>query len=675
MARAGVEIVPSLRMGGQVDAAFGRALLQHRGDEKVGADHEAVVDRNRAGISAEMVEQRRHHRLVRGRGAPHLRVVIGHQAPPEQHQVADAVGDLGVHPRLVDDVVRLPAVHHEARPEAAELDEAAEQLRVRRRPVEAADVVAGVEHPRQAHVEPLGEVVAQRLPFGLVVARPGLAVAPGARIARAGDHIGALARRVRGLCLVRDLEHQHRLRRPREDLRERAAIAVAGRVLVPDLVFVVVRPDRGHAVIEQRGGDAVVPPAAPLRMGEVDMVAEPVPELRHSGFARLAVADQEAARLRLVQARVVVEQAGLEVGDRHHARLAQRLERPLRIGELLPVPVEGVAAAVDRRVARPEVEALDRHGVRLGLVDEGGDAAARVGGVEDRHRGEAEAQRPARRERLPAGQPREAAHHVGHARPGEHPIIEVAVARAVGAEVAVIIVDRRAQIDVRHREIVVEDAVRAGVAVDDHHRHHLVERIAELGIVAARVDRIDLEAASGPVERPGLVAEAVMPLSGIARHEVPEVAALARREIGLGGPVLEEGTVLAGPVPCDAEGIEADARGQAAGHGEGDAVRHLLDPHVRQGEARQVVARSPLIGRLQPARGDRPAAIEAIAFGAPQHDAADIGLHHRDAQFVAVLEVEDRPSVFLAAIRSPGQRLHPAFLPVSAAECRSFAIW
>ena len=228
-----------------------------------------------------------------------------------------------MHPGKVDDAVVLPGVHDETRPERAELDEAAEQLRIRAGPVEPADVVPDVEHARQAHVEPLGQIEPKGLPGGLVVAGPGLGIAPQAGRPAPRDGIGPLPGRVGGLRLVGELGHEKRLRRSRQDLRERTPVAVADGVLVPDLVFVVVVPDGDDAVVEQCRLDAIPPPGAPVGVREVDMEAQAVPELRHGRLARRAVLDEDPLLHRLVEAGMVVQKAGLEIGDRLHPGFLQ----------------------------------------------------------------------------------------------------------------------------------------------------------------------------------------------------------------------------------------------------------------------------------------------------------------------------------------------------------------
>ncbi len=59
---------------------------------------------------------------------------------------------------------------------------------------------------------------------------------------------------------------------------------------------------------------------------------------------------------------------------------------------------------------------------------------------------------------------------------------------------------------------VVEHSAHDAVRLHRHVGHVLVERIADLGVVAERVELEDAEAAAGAVERAGLVAEAEVPV-------------------------------------------------------------------------------------------------------------------------------------------------------------------
>lgn len=95
------------------------------------------------------------------------------------------------------------------------------------------------------------------------------------------------------------------------------------------------------------------------RVGEVRVGSQAVPELRQG--RRAVVAVQEQARLRrVVELRVVAQQHGLDVGHEPHARLAVAARESLRVGELVAIPGERVAARSDGGVAGGQVERAAR---------------------------------------------------------------------------------------------------------------------------------------------------------------------------------------------------------------------------------------------------------------------------------------------------------------------------
>ena len=365
---------------------------------------------------------------------------------------------------------------------------------------------------------------------------------------------------------------------------EGAPVPVAERVLVPDLVLVVVVPGGVEAVVEERALHARPPPGAALRVGEVQVEAEPVPELGQGGLSRLPVLDEEAAVERLADAGVVVEKAGLDVGDRPHAGVLEPRQGRGGVRELLAVPVEGVAARADHGVAGAEVEGIAGDVVPAAIGDEGRDAGVGVRRVGDGHGGDAEAERPQRREGLAAGEADIAADHVREGRAEEEVEVEVAVGRRVAAEQAVVVVDGRAEVDVGDREVVVEDAVgRPALAVDEDEGDDLVERIAQLGVEAGGVHRVEAEAAARAVERPRLVAEAVMPLGRVPDHVVREGAGLARQEVGLRRPVAGEGFDRPRQEPVDPERVEAHRAFERA-RAEADAAGSSVTAKSGQGK-------------------------------------------------------------------------------------------
>ena len=164
-----------------------------------------------------------------------------------------------------------------------------------------------------------------------------------------------------------------------------------------------------------------------------------------------------------------------------------------------------------------------------------------------------------------------------------------------------IIVDGRAEIDLAGRQIVVEQAVaRAALAIDDIERDNLVERIAGLRVEAAGVDGVEPVAMAGAIVGTGLVAEPVMAFGGVARHEMRDLAGLARDHIGLGRPVPREGCGTSHLVPVDPERRKPHHRDQRSG-GDDDPALVLAHGEIRAREAGEVGPRAPLERRLDSA--------------------------------------------------------------------------
>src|SRR5262249_27862886 len=155
--------------------------------------------------------------------------------------------------------------------------------------------------------------------------------------------------------------------------RDRAPEPSAARVLVPQLVFVVVVPGAIDAGRQHLLAQALLPPLDRRRVGEIEMRALAVPELALRRSAARAIRDEAARRLHLPVARVVIEQARLQIGDNAHPRRLELRHELLGRREFLAVPVEDVAAPADRRVARAEMEGADRYRLGGTAVDEAGD--------------------------------------------------------------------------------------------------------------------------------------------------------------------------------------------------------------------------------------------------------------------------------------------------------------
>ena len=198
-----------------------------------------------------------------------------------------------------------------------------------------------------------------------------------------------------------------------------------------------------------------------------------------------------------------------------------------RVRKFVAVPVERIAAGPNGRVAGAEMKAVAGNPVVPALFDEVRNPRIGVRRVRDGHRRGGETQCPFRREGLTARQPGKAPHHIRNTGSREDIEIEVTILRTVGPEQPMVVIDRAAEIHLADSEIVIEDAVRTRRAVDDDERDHLIERIAQFRVEAARIHRVDLEAAARVIERACLVAHAIMALVLITRHDMLKGASLA----------------------------------------------------------------------------------------------------------------------------------------------------
>ena len=225
------------------------------------------------------------------------------------------------------------------------------QLRLRFIAGETADVVTDVKQPGKAHAQPHADVIAQRIPVGAVIAAPGLDVAlhPGAAGAR--DEIRALFRRKALLGFHRGAHHQQRHHRANMLDGDFAAKAVAARFAVPHLILVIIVPGRVYAHLQQLAGDPFLPPGHGLRIGEVEVRSFIVPEAGALRSVGLRIANEKAALRHLAIARMVLQQAGFDIGGQLQPGVVKRLTHHFWLRHLVVVPVKDVALAVNRGIA------------------------------------------------------------------------------------------------------------------------------------------------------------------------------------------------------------------------------------------------------------------------------------------------------------------------------------
>ncbi len=618
----------------QVHGARRQAGIDDRRDEQRVAEHHVVTFVVAARIAGEIGEGRPQHGLVARRRQPQQVIEVGQQPVTLLDQRRNPRGDLRVHPRFVDGAVVVPRMDAEARQEDAELHPAQQQFGRRRGPGEAANVVTDVRHARQREPEAHLQVVAQGFPRRVVVARPRLHVALHAGAAGARHEERPLRRRMRALRFARRAHHQHRLQHLRFARRERLAEAVRDRIGRPDLVLVVVVPGRLDPVFEQRRRDLLAPPAIRVRLREVEIRADLVPELHPCGLAGCR-ADQQPAPGRVFECRMVAQQARLDVRAQADAVVAVMLHEALRVGKLVAVPVEYVALRADRRIARRQVERIAQDVVRAALFDELVHLLLRVRRVGVAHRRARIAESPFGRARGAPGEPREAPRgRERRAGRGDEVVVEIAMLGDEIAVRAVIVVEFAAHVERAVRQRVVEqpEPLAGSGRPRDVERDVLVQRVGMLRAVAHRVDVAHLEARAGAVEVARAFAEAehlVAALAGdvVIRAIVPpaEVVRL-RRTVG----------------ECDAPRAVRAAhrpRAMAALPAHRDADLRGLDAHGivvfdervgGQREAVEIEAVAPVERHVVKARRDRPRArVAGRRVGQHAHP-HDVVLEHED---------------------------------------------
>ena len=460
-----------------------------------------------------------------------------------------------------------------------------------------------------------------------------------------------------GLGFTRGSGHEQRLQRTRAVNRNRSAESMRGTMVVPDFVFVVVVPAK-DAVIEELLRQLLLPPADSRRMREIDVRADPVPELTHARLAGQRVTHERALPGDVVVGRMIVEQARLDVGDEMDARLPELLHEGAWCGKLGSVPGEHVTPRSDAAVARTEMKRTDRNLVPGGLVDEAGEPRLRIGRVGQAHRRVGVAQAPARPERHAAGEIRELADDVANGRTHEQVIVEIAILDLAIAVEAVIVVVFAAEVEGRRGQRVVEEAV--GDAAPRFVRNQvgpvLVQGIARLRVVPERVERECAQPPSVLVERAGLVAEAEVAIAPLARHEVAQHAVPGAPLIRLREAVSGE-SLSARSRPGEIERVQLHGDPQG-GRLEHDMALAALEREARPRERGDVEAIATLPGNVDPVWRDHPCPWLAQASRTDEEHAREIIGEDKYPAFPAAIEYEACAVFGEPCERRGKQRLH-----------------
>ena len=584
---AGKVVVPVIPpgAGGQVDLPGPGARLQDVCHQDVAAKQELkalVVD---VGVVLEFVHQGAHDGRAGPAGLVLGGVEVGGEAVAQQDGVPDQPGRPAVHPGLGDGVVVAGRVDGEPRLEDAVLHPADEQFFFRGGAVEAADVRALVGLAGQAHAGDDGDVVAQGLPAGKVVAAPGLGVLLDARRAAAADDVGAGFGVVLHHGLGAHLAHQGA--HQGLELADGAALAVkvaAGVLVQQAVVLAVVVPDGVGAHVDDGFGEELFPGAAAGGAGVVPESAVAAPPFAHGVGVLLGVLDKDAAGVELVKPGMAQQDAGLDIGHVLGALLVHGGKVGAGVLKAVGVPGKDAALVVVAGVPGGQVEAVDGEAFLLDGVDEVQDGVVAVlfqlGVV---HRGALIAQRALGQQGGTAGQQGVVVHHAADGAARDQEQVDVA---AVGLPVAVagpVVALLAAHVEHRLVEVVVKDAHRlaAGAGQPDVEGDVLIKGVHLLGVVAHGVGGALAQELFVLVQHAGLFAKAVKAVL-LVHGAVVGHAAVGVQDVGGAGQVA----VQQRPVFV----VQFEAQGAALGHqadggrlegdglvGDGDFRRHRLD--------------------------------------------------------------------------------------------------
>ena len=403
-------------------------------------------------------------------------------------------------------------------------------------------------------------------------------------------------------------------------------------------MLVVVVPAGVDAHVQDLAPQPLLPPAQPGGVREVEEGRLPIPVGLDHGPA-LAVDDEAAVTRQGAEGRVVVQQAGLDVGHDVQPGLVEARVQRLRLGELVAVPGVDVAPRPAHRVARAVVEGRHRHAVGADLVDEGVQPRLRVGRIGQAHGRLRIAQRPARRQRRAADEANELRDHLAGRRAGHQVQVQVAVVDLDVAVEAVVVVVLAAQVEGAGRERVVVQAEPVPLRrAAQHEGPVLVQRVTVLGVVAQRVHRQRAQAPAVQVQRPGLVAQAVVALGPVALQVVAHGAGARAAQVGRGAAVLGQQRPPTAGGPAQAQrGVLQRHRQRARVQARGAVGVEGLQRRRR--EAGAVVARAALPGHVAPGLGrDRPGARLAPARGRAQRQPRHRGREKTQAHRRAVVQ-------------------------------------
>ncbi len=255
---------------------------------------------------------------------------------------------------------------------------------------------------------------------------------------------------------------------------------------------------------------------------------------------------------------MVLQQARLDIGRKLQPRVVERLAHHLRLRNLVIVPVEDVALAVDGGIAGGELERIARNGVLFAQADEVHQLVLGVRRIGVVHGRAAVAQAPLRSEQRFSGQAHEGFGHVQHALAGKDVVINIARFRLPATVGGVVVVDLVAQIQPAAAQVVVEQAVAHVIAAGDSERDVLVQRVGAGRVVPHRIKVAHLVTFAVALQIARFLAQAVETLVLTAAEVVRHAVAVGVQQVGAGRTVIDQRLPLAcviAVVPLQPQGL------------------------------------------------------------------------------------------------------------------------
>ena len=340
--------------------------------------------------------------------------------------------------------------------------------------------------------------------------------------------------------------------------------AVRTCVFVQDGVFVVVVPACINAVIQNLGLELRLPPRNCLGVGEIQVRTLTIPIGFDHRFL-LRILDEGFAGDVFIKRRMVIQQAGFDVGHQMHAVVVKFLVQRFGIRKFVVIPSEHITSLAPRRVTRSVMKGRYWHAVVLGQVNELRQLMLCIWRVGQAHGRLRITQSPARRQVRAAYELHELGDHFGRCVTHHQVVIQVAIVNVNVAIKVVVVVVLATEIKRAAGQCVVVNANPLPLRrATQNKRPMLVERIAMLGVIAQRVHRQRAQATTAEIERACFVAQAVKLFGIVALDVMAHSARAFVAQVSAGAAIAEHHlfTSLVLPMPHQAQGVGVQLNAQ-----------------------------------------------------------------------------------------------------------------